>query len=174
VTVKFAVDAPAATVTLAGTVAAAVMLLDRDTTAPPAAAGPLSVTVPVEAVPPATVVGERVTDWRTAGVTVTLAGCEPAPYTPVMVAVVEEVSARVVTAYVAVVAPAATVTLAGAVATAVLLLERVTAAPPVGAGPFKVTVPVAAVPPTTLAGAMEFDCKATGTTVRVVVTEIPL
>jgi hypothetical protein len=47
---------------VAGTVAPATLLLDRDTSAPPAGAGPLSVTVPVEVVPPETLVGERTND----------------------------------------------------------------------------------------------------------------
>ena len=53
VTANVALLAPAATVTLAGTVAADVLSLDSDTTAPPTGAGPLSVTVPVEGLPPA-------------------------------------------------------------------------------------------------------------------------
>src|SRR5260370_42639673 len=55
-TVNVALLAPAATVTVAGTVAVDV-LLERETTAPPVGAGPLSVTVPVEGDPPATLVG---------------------------------------------------------------------------------------------------------------------
>ena len=56
-TVNVALLAPPATVTLAGTVAAVVLSLDRETAAPPLGAGPLSVTVPVDADPPVTLVG---------------------------------------------------------------------------------------------------------------------
>jgi len=73
VTVKVAFVEPAATVTLAGTVAAAVLLLLRVTTAPPVGAFPLSVTVPVEETPPGTDIGLRATDFRAAGVTVNTA-----------------------------------------------------------------------------------------------------
>jgi len=57
VTANVALVAPAATVTLAGTLAAEMLLLDNDTSAPPAGAGPLSVTVPVEGLPPTTLEG---------------------------------------------------------------------------------------------------------------------
>jgi hypothetical protein len=60
VTWKVAVVAPAATVTLAGTTAAP-LLLDKVTEAA-AAAAPVSVTVPVDEVPPVTVVGFSVTE----------------------------------------------------------------------------------------------------------------
>src|SRR5260370_1308444 len=56
-TVNVALLAPAATVTLAGTVAVDVLLLERETTAPPVSAGPLSVIVPVEGCAPPTPLG---------------------------------------------------------------------------------------------------------------------
>jgi hypothetical protein len=49
------------------------------------------------------------------------------------------------------VVPAATVTLAGVTEDA-LSSDRVTTAPPVGAGPFNVTVPVEEIPPFTAVG----------------------
>jgi hypothetical protein len=73
VIVKVAVVAPAATVTLAGTCAAAVLLLVRVTTAPPDEAGPVRVTVPVDDVPPITEVGLRVIEVSVAAVTVKVA-----------------------------------------------------------------------------------------------------
>ncbi len=75
-TVNVALVAPAATATLDGTLAAAVLLLDSATTAPPDGAAPLSVTVPVEdCTPPTTLVGfteseESVGAGGGAGVTV--------------------------------------------------------------------------------------------------------
>src|SRR6267154_2794811 len=63
-TVKVALVAAAGTVTLEGTVAAAVLLLESATCAPPAGAGPLNVTVPVEEFPPATLVGFSASEER--------------------------------------------------------------------------------------------------------------
>jgi hypothetical protein len=57
-----------------------------------------------------------------------------------MVAVVEAATSVVVAAKVAVVLPAATVTVAGTTAAVELLLSD-TGAPPAGAGPVNVTVP---------------------------------
>ena len=64
VTVKLALVCPAATVTLAGTVAAA-LLLDNVTTVPPLGAAAVRVTVPVELAPPVTVLGFSVSDEGT-------------------------------------------------------------------------------------------------------------
>jgi len=69
-----------------------------------------------------------------------------------MVTAVEAVTVLVVTVKLALLAPAATVTLAGTVAAPVLLLVSVTTAPPVGAAPLNVTVPCDVFPPTTLVG----------------------
>ena len=71
-TVKVAVLAPAATRTLAGAVAAAVLLLERVTVATPVGAGPVSVTVPVD-VPPLTLVGFNVRVDNVGGFTVRMA-----------------------------------------------------------------------------------------------------
>ena len=54
VTVKFAAVAPASTVTLGGTVAAAVLLLESWMVIPVDGAAPLRVTVPVDGLPPTT------------------------------------------------------------------------------------------------------------------------
>jgi hypothetical protein len=62
VMVKVAALVPAGTVTLAGTLAAAALLLDRVTVAPAAGARPLSVTVPVARLPPVTAEGDKVAD----------------------------------------------------------------------------------------------------------------
>src|SRR5947209_13467446 len=70
-TVKVALVAPAGTITLEGTVAAPVLLLESRTWAPPAGAGPLSVTVPVEdCTPPTTLVGLSVSEETVGGATV--------------------------------------------------------------------------------------------------------
>ena len=69
---KLAPVPPGGTVTPAGTVAAG-SLLESVTCAPPAGAGPFSVTVPVEGLAPVTLVGLRASDEMTGtaeGVTV--------------------------------------------------------------------------------------------------------
>jgi hypothetical protein len=60
VTVKDALVAPAGMLTLCGTVATDVSLLESVTRAPPAGAGPVKVTVACEGLPPVTPGGLRV------------------------------------------------------------------------------------------------------------------
>src|SRR5258706_3832620 len=156
-TVNVALLAPAAIVTLEGTRATNVLLLESVTCAPPAGAGPLNVTVHVDEFPPVTLVGFNVSEASVgaggaAGVTVSEADRAAPPYDPEIVTVVEAETALVLTVNVALVAPAATVTLAGTRATVVLLLESATCAPPAGAGPLNVTAPVDEFPPVTLVG----------------------
>jgi hypothetical protein len=74
VTVNVALVAPAGTVTLSGTRAAIVLLLDRLTTTPPAGAGPVNVTLPVDVpIPPTTLVGFSVSEERNGWITVSVA-----------------------------------------------------------------------------------------------------
>ncbi len=70
-TVNVALVLPAATVTEAGTVSAALLSV-RPTTTPPAGAAVLSVTVPVEGEPPATLVGLTLTPVSVGGGGVTV------------------------------------------------------------------------------------------------------
>ena len=79
-----------------------------------------------------------------------------------MVTCVELVTVLVVTENVALVDPAGTVTLGTTTwATPVLLLTRVTTAPPVGAGALRVTVPVEELPPMTLVGFRDTELRTT-------------
>src|SRR5437764_3976610 len=124
-----------------------------NTSAPPAGAGALNVTVPVAEAKPATLVGATVTAASTGpvggGVTFNLVNCMLPPNEPVMLTAVGAVTERVVTGNVTATASAGTVTLAGTV-TAGESAESVTTAPPGGAAAFKNTVPVAELPPTKL------------------------
>ena len=70
---------PAGTVTLLGTLAIIGLLLDRRTNTPPAGAGPLRTTVPVEGAPPLTVLGTKVRETSEGGLTVRVAVTLPVP-----------------------------------------------------------------------------------------------
>jgi len=135
----------------------------------------VNVTVPCESSPPFTLVGFTVTDARLtpdAAVTLNVALFVTPPNDAEIVAVWFVVTLIVPTENVAAVAPAATVTLAGTVAT-LLALERVTTAPPDAAAPVRVTVPVDGFPPTTVAGLKLTALSVVGATlVKVVRTAI--
>ena len=69
--------------------------------------------------------------------------------------------------------PAGTVTLAGTIATPALLLDKETAAPPLGAGALNVTVPVDEFPPVTLEGLNVREVSTGGITVSEAVCVMP-
>src|SRR5437867_292929 len=173
VSVNVALVAPAATVTLAGSEATAAFELARLTRSPPLGAALVRVAVPVAEPPPVTVEGLRAIALRLAGggtgLTVRVA-VRVTPPVPAIVTAVDVATELVVTAKLALVAPAATVTLAGTVATAAFELERLTRSPPIGAALVRVAVPVAEPPPVTVKGvtviALRLAGGGTGLTVR--------
>jgi hypothetical protein len=123
---------PAGTVAEAGTVRAALLLLN-DTTCPPVGAALVWLTVQVLNAPELTVEGEQASADKTAGATrVRLAVCDPPFRVAVSRAVASLETAATVAVKVALVAVATTVTEAGT-ATLELLLARFTARPPLGA-----------------------------------------
>jgi hypothetical protein len=153
-----AFDAPSGTVTLAGTAATALLLLESETVAPPAGAAPESVTTPWEAEPPATLDGLAARLWKAgagggAPAAVTVSGADRLPplNEAVMVTVVLAATAAVVIVNVPVNPPVGTFTLAGTPATAGLLLESETTVVS-GAATLTITVPLEALPPTTADG----------------------
>ena len=150
---KFAFQAPAATVTLTGTMATEGLLLESGTTAPPVGAAVVRCTYPVEGVPPSTPVGYRLKEARIVGTfTLSTADLVASSDAAEIVTEVETVTGLVDTAKVAFLAPGETVTVAGAMARVVLLLESVTVTLPAGAAVIRVTVPVEVAPPVTVAG----------------------
>jgi len=118
--VNVAVELPAGTVTVAGTVAAPLPEPEASATdRPPVGAFPVRVTVPVEDVPPATEVGLRLTLLTPAVVTARFAlEVEVSGAVAVMLAVALLTTGVVDTVNVPVFEPAATVTVPGTVAAA--------------------------------------------------------
>jgi hypothetical protein len=173
VTVKFAVVAPAAKVTDAGTVAAFKLLLVRVTTAPPAGATVVRVTVPALPAPPVIDVGFSAIVEACGGLATSVTILEAPLHVAVIFTEVGVVTAFVATAKVADVVPAATVTEAGTVATPVLLLASVTTAPPAGAALNSVTVPVLAAPPVSTTGFSVIE-ESSGFTTSPIALETPL
>jgi len=162
VMVKAALVEPPGTLTLAGVVAA-LESSDSETTAPPLGAAALKVTVPVEELPPTTVVGLTVTaesdalgaDWFTVMSANWYTLSRPAESWTL----VGELG-KVVTVKLALVAPPGIVTLAGTLAVSGRLLQRLTATPTDGAGLASLTVPVAELPPPTVVGLTVRDVSA--------------
>ena len=167
VTANVADVVPAGTVTDVGTVAFG--LLDCNETTAPEPPGALArVTVPVDDVPPGTDVGLSVRLRSPDGVIVSSAFWLVPLSVPVMVTLVVVATPMVLIVNVAVVEPAATVTLAGTVAF-VLFDCNATTAPPAPAGPERVTVPVDGVPLGTEVGLTVTLVSVAGVTVRVAV-----
>lgn len=150
--VKVALVEPAAIVMLTGTRATPVLLLCNVTRAPPDGAVRVKVAVPVEFEPPVNDVGFSVMDESDAGGVTVRAAVRLTPSVAVIVAELSLKTGLVVTANVAVVLPADTVTELGTWASDVLSLVSATTIPPVGAAPVIVTVAVEFVPPTTEVG----------------------
>ena len=134
VTGKVAVVAPATTVTLAGTDAAA-RLDANSTTRPPVGAGPDNVTVPVDDAPPRTDVGDTVTLAATGATTVSVTDLLTVPSVAVIATSVSVATADETASTFTLVAPAGTVAWSGKLMMAVLALDKVTIVPPVGAAP---------------------------------------
>jgi hypothetical protein len=149
--VNVAREEPAGTVTLAGTEATVLLLLVIPTTVS-AAETPVKVTVPVEVLPPTTLVGLSDSDDSAAARIVMVAVRCVLFRLADITDVVFTLTGVVLTTKVAVLLPADTVTLAVTCAALLLLLASVTIAPPAGAGPLSVNVALDELPPVTLVG----------------------
>lgn len=156
VNVKVALVWPAGIVTVPGTVPAAPLEV-RVMTYPPVGAGDAMVTVPVDvpsvADPPMTEFGLKDRAVKTGGVMVRLAAAVLAPLPAVIGTTTWAATATVVTVNVAVVWPAATVTVVGTVADAFPEPDwSGTTSPAAGAAELIVRVAVLLTPPSTVVG----------------------
>jgi hypothetical protein len=113
---------------------------------PPVGATPLRVTVPVELAPPVTEAGFSVKPVRVGGSSVTVVVTEVPPQVAIIVEDFSEAVPTVETAKLAELWPERILTLTGTFTPARLLL-RSTVAPPEGALPLRLTVPVTDAPP---------------------------
>jgi hypothetical protein len=169
VTVNDAADAPLGTVTVAGTVAAPVLLDARLTTTPPGPATSARVTVAVVLTPPATDALESDSAVTLGGLTTSSVVAVAVSSVALIVAVTVLATCVVPTVNVRLIEPAGTVTVAGTV-TPARLLESETTIPPVGALLLNVTVPVELLLPTTLDGATDTDANRPARTAKAPVT----
>jgi hypothetical protein len=160
VTGKVAAVAPAAMVTLDGTVATVVLLLESWTVIPVGGAVPLRVTVPVDGLPPTTFDGFNFNEDNAGGIIVNAAVFVTPLKTADMLATVEDATGVVPMLKLAVVAPCGTVTDGDTVADALLLDKVITTLLP--AAPVSVTVPVDEFPPITLVGLTVIEESAAG------------
>jgi len=152
ITVNWPEVCPAGIARVIGTCAAPLLLCNA-TLRPPAGAGPVRVTVPLTGFPPTTVPTDNVTPatatLAVAGITLSAAEEEDPLALAVMVAVAALVTTEVLTLKEPDVWPAG-IEMAGGTCAAALPLCKVTVKPPAGAGPLRVTTPLAGSPPTTV------------------------
>jgi hypothetical protein len=130
------------------------------------AAMPVSVTVPVDWLPPTTLVGLNTKVVNAGGLTVRVREVLVTPrYVPDTVPVVETETETVVITNVAVLAPAGTVTLTGTVAALFVVLSATVSSAAVT--PVRVTVPTDCEPPINVLGDSVTELNAGGFTVNV-------
>ena len=163
---------PEGIVTDAGTVAEPT-LDDSFTTMPVLGAGPERLTVPVELVPPTTLVGLSVRLVNTGGFTVRVVVTLMLFNVAVKVMVFTVATAVVFATKLAVWLPADINTVAGTM-TDLSELVSLTVAPPLGAGPLSPTVPAEELPPETELGFTVIPTRLGGVTVSTAVrVEVP-
>jgi hypothetical protein len=164
-TVNVAEVLPFGIVTETGTLAL-LSLLESETVTPLDGAGEPRVTVPVEAPPALTVFGLKVRDARLGGSTVSVALADAPFNVAVSIAAVSAATGVVLIVKLAESFPGLKVTVLETIA-ALVPLDRFTLSPPDGAGPERVTDPVAEAPPSTDAGLTSRPISEGGSTVSV-------